>query len=52
VVQVVDHIYVRMSGWLSAQMRMIGRQFRMLMRNDVGILNRPKSEKKTVVGRV
>src|SRR5882757_7839343 len=37
VVQVVDHIYVRMPGWLSAQMRMIRWQFGMLMGNDVRI---------------
>jgi hypothetical protein len=41
-VQVVDHIYVRVPGWLSAQMRMIRQQFGMLMWNDVRIRSRPE----------
>jgi hypothetical protein len=40
-VEVVDHQRMRVSGRLSPYVRMIGRQFWMLMRSHVGIDRRP-----------
>src|SRR5258708_7678114 len=42
--QIVDHIGVRMPGWFSLQVRMIGRQFGMLMRNHIRMLGWSKSK--------
>ena len=43
IVQIVDHIGVHMSGWLSTEMRMIRRKLRMFVRQNIGIRCRPQA---------